>query len=295
MTCAASFTTNTSDGDDEDGDGDGDDEFSPATDGAMIRTPNGMMSEEDARALFREVGFNPPPQMSTQEAFIFLVEEARRQAAQERAGSRSKRGRTAEMPEPATAAAAVAVMESFGAEVVPMKPCGVEIKGVDVAGTDDGRLPPAMSGALEMLMATHGFILLRGQGVKQNESGVPGVYLSAEQQCRLSECFGAGSLHSTHGVHPESPCRDVFRLSNDPKHGFNSVGTEWHNDGSFCRDVFGHVVYHIVKAPDGPGDTVFAHLVGRYPPSRLHIPYEYRSYVCTIFFLSLSLLIRTYS
>ena len=38
------------------------------------------------------------------------------------------------------------------------------------------------------------------------------------------------------------------------------MGTEWHNDGSFCRDVFGHVVYHIVKAPEGPGDTVFAHL-----------------------------------
>ena len=63
-----------------------------------------------------------------------------------------------------------------------------------------------------------------------------------------------------HGVHPESPCRDVFRLSNDPDHGFNSVGPEWHNDGSFCRDVFGHVVYHIVKAPDGAGDTQFAHL-----------------------------------
>ena len=35
------------------------------------------------------------------------------------------------------------------------------------------------------------------------------------------------------------------------------------NDGSFCREVFGHVVYHIVKAPDGAGDTEFAHLVGR--------------------------------
>ena len=71
--------------------------------------------------------------------------------------------------------------------------------------------------------------------------------------CALSECLGAGGLHSTHGVHPEAPCRDIFRLSNDPNHGFNSVGPEWHNDGSFCREVFGHVVYHIVKAPSGAG------------------------------------------
>ena len=61
-------------------------------------------------------------------------------------------------------------------------------------------------------------------------------------------------------MHPSAPCRDVFRLSNDPDHGFTSVGTEWHNDGSFCRDVFSHVVYHIVKAPDGRGGTRFAHL-----------------------------------
>ena len=86
-------------------------------------------------------------------------------------------------------------------------------------------------------MAIHGFVLLRNQGRQQNESGVRGQYLSAEQQCTLSECFGAGALHSTHGVHPEAPCRDIFRLSNDPDHGFNSVGPEWHNDGSFCREV----------------------------------------------------------
>lgn len=214
VTRAAFFSSNASDDDDDDGDD-------------MIRAPNGgIMSEEDARELFREVGFTPTPTMSTQEAFDFLVTEARRQAEQERAGTRAQRGRSAEMPDPATTAAATAVMQSFGAEVVPMKPCGVEIKGVDVAGTDDGRLPTTMAGALEVLMATHGFVLLRKQGIKQNESNVPGVYLSAEQQCRLSECFGSGALHSTHGVHPEAPCRDIFRLSNDQRHGFNSVGTE---------------------------------------------------------------------
>ena len=29
------------------------------------------------------------------------------------------------------------------------KPCGVEIKGMDIAATDDGKLPPSMAGALE--------------------------------------------------------------------------------------------------------------------------------------------------
>uniref|UniRef100_A0A7S0FIK1 TauD/TfdA-like domain-containing protein n=1 Tax=Pyrodinium bahamense TaxID=73915 RepID=A0A7S0FIK1_9DINO len=109
-------------------------------------------------------------------------------------------------------------------------------------------------------MAIHGFALFRNQGNEQNESGIKGQYLTAEEQCTLSENFGAGKLHSTHGVHPEAPCRDIFRLSNDPNHGFNSVGPEWHNDGSFCREVFGHVVYHIIEAPEGAGNTQFAHL-----------------------------------
>ena len=60
-------------------------------------------------------------------------------------------------------------------------------------------------------------------GSAQEESGIWALSC-AEQQCTLSECFGAGALHSTHGVHPEAPCRDIFRLSNDPDHGFNSVG-----------------------------------------------------------------------
>jgi hypothetical protein len=105
---AAFFATNTSGGDEP-----------PLPDG-MIRTPNGIMAEEDALALFKEVGFTPPPVMSTQDAFVFLVNEARKQAEQERAGSRAERGGSAERPSPATAAAATAVMQSFGAEVLPM-------------------------------------------------------------------------------------------------------------------------------------------------------------------------------
>eukprot|EP00961_Rhodomonas_salina_P251051 3394045-Rhodomonas_salina.2 len=199
----------------------------------MIRTPTGMMAEEDARALLDQCGFTPPPGTSTQDAFMMLLIEAQRQAQAERAAKRPGRGRTAELP--ATPAAATAILQEFGATAEPIQPCGYEIKGIDLAATD-GVVPPNVAGALELLMAERGFVLFRGQGRKLNESGVQGTYLSAEQQCKLSECFSAGALHSTHGVHPEAPCRDIFRLSNDPDHGFNEVGPEWHNDGSFCRE-----------------------------------------------------------
>ena len=227
----------------------------------MIRTPNGFMSEEEVLALFEQVGFTPPPGTSMQDAFGMLLHIARQQQQEEERAARPVRGRTAVHPNPQTADAAASVLGTFGAACAPVadSPVGCEITGLDIAAMD-GALPPELAGALEILMAVHGFVLLRGQGQPQEESGVAGTYLTAEQQCRLSECFGAGALHSTHGVHPEAPCRDIFRLSNDPNHGFNSVGPEWHNDGSFCREVFGHVVYHIVKAPSGAGDTRFAHL-----------------------------------
>merc|ERR1719183_3168192 len=155
------------------------------------------------------------------------------------------------------------VMKSFGASFNFMDhDIGAEVKGVDTTKP----LDPKLVGALEALMADAGFVLFRGQGTPQKENGVEGVYLTGDQQCQLSLSFGNGALHSTHGNHPECPNRDIFRLSNNADHGFNEVGPEWHNDGSFERNVFGHVVYHIVKAPAGPGQsgTTMAPLNGTY-------------------------------
>eukprot|EP00928_Gymnodinium_smaydae_P090950 TRINITY_DN7465_c0_g2_i1.p1 TRINITY_DN7465_c0_g2~~TRINITY_DN7465_c0_g2_i1.p1 ORF type:complete len:370 (+),score=58.73 TRINITY_DN7465_c0_g2_i1:120-1229(+) len=148
------------------------------------------------------------------------------------------------------------ILSEFGATLVPIEPCGVEVKGINLTE----RLDPKLVGALESVMADHGFVLFREQGTMQNEMGIEGKYLTGEQQCEFSLSFGKGALHSTHGNHAECPNRDIFRLSNDTRHGFNEVGPEWHNDGSFERNVFGHVVYHIIKAPQGPGNTAFAHL-----------------------------------
>jgi hypothetical protein len=118
-------------------------------------------------------------------------------------------------------------------------------------------------------MAIHGFVLLRNQashnfstarsiygatkdfgapsqqGTQQNESNVQGQYLTGEQQCNLSECFGAGALHSTHAVHPEAPGRDVFRLSNDERRGFGSRLLP-----QSCRLAAGNVVTITAKPPE---------------------------------------------
>ena len=111
------------------------------------------------------------------------------------------------------------VLHAHGVKVVPLEPLGVEVIGVDTTAP----LPPALVGALEMQMAHAGLLLFRGQGTPQNESGTQGTYLTGEQQLVFSEAFGQGELHSTHGVHPKSPNRHVFRLSNDPSEGFNQV------------------------------------------------------------------------
>ena len=58
-----------------------------------------------------------------------------------------------------------AVLAQLGATVVPMPgPCGCEIKGIDLAGTE-GKLQPEVAGAIEVLMAIHGFVLFRNQVV----------------------------------------------------------------------------------------------------------------------------------
>jgi len=127
-----------------------------------------------------------------------------------------------------------AALEEFSMSLRPLSPCGAEVLGFDARK----RPPEAALRELERAMARFGFVLFRGQGT-----------LTGVEQCVLSEMFGTGQLHSTHGVHWRAPNQHIFRLSNDPDEGFNEVGPEWHHDGAFVQNVFGHVVYHIVRAP----------------------------------------------
>lgn len=221
---------------------------------AAIQTPMGAVPVAQVMQLFEQTGFEPPPGVPLEEAFMVFLEEMRQSGMlREPPAPRAPKGRTAV---PCSIERVPEVLGAHGASVVLLEPLGAEVRGVDTTKA----LHPELAGALEAQMAHAGFLLFRSQGDQQSEKGIRGKYLTGEQQVALTEAFGPGALHSTHGVHPESPNRDVFRLSNDQNHGFNQVGPEWHNDGSFCREVFGHVVYHIIKAPAGPGDTRFAHL-----------------------------------
>lgn len=182
-----------------------------------------------------------------------LIQLMHRQMQQKQMKSTPPRGRTAVCCKREDVAS---IMKGFGASFSLMDVVGAEVTGIDLTKS----LEPTLVGALEALMADAGFLLFRRQGSPQKEMAIDGTYLTADQQCEVSLAFGAGALHSTHGNHQECPNRDIFRLSNNPDHGFNEVGPEWHNDGSFERNVFSHVVYHIIKAPTGPGNTSFAHL-----------------------------------
>lgn len=151
-------------------------------------------------------------------------------------------------------------LEEFNLCLRPMVPCGVEVLGFDVRK----RHPPEVLRELEQAMAKFGFALFRGQST-----------LSGIEQCILSEMWGTGQLHSTHGVHRRAPNQHVFRLSNDPDEGFNEVGPEWHHDGAFVQNVFGHVVYHAVRAPRCGGETVFAHTGDAYDALPAEIQQEW--------------------
>lgn len=232
---------------------------------AAVSTPDGqILPAAKVCALFEKVGFTPPEDMPLQDAFDLLMAMMLQQSEQPELRSTPPRGRTAVS---CTMADADSILEEFGAEARCMQPLGVEVKGVDT--TEE--LHPRLVGALEQLMAHHGLVLFKNQGKPQKEKGVEGRYLTGDQQCQLSLAFGIGKLHSTHDNHHECPNRDIFRLSNNQNHGFNEVGPEWHNDGSFEREVFSHVVYHIIKAPECPGQTAFAHLGKAYdalPPEQ---------------------------
>jgi taurine dioxygenase len=218
-----------------------------------VQTPSGSLPQAKVLELFEQTGFDPPAGMPLQQAFNLFMELMEQQMQKQQLRSTPARGRTAVTCKREDVSS---ILSEFGASYSLMEVVGAEVTGVDLTKPLDAKL----AGAVEILMADAGFVLFRKQGTPQKEMGIEGKYLTGSQQCEVSLAFGAGALHSTHGNHDECPNRDIFRLSNDPNHGFNEVGPEWHNDGSFERKVFSHVVYHIIKAPNGPGNTSFAHL-----------------------------------
>ncbi|MCF7997359.1 MAG: TauD/TfdA family dioxygenase [Chromatiaceae bacterium] len=142
----------------------------------------------------------------------------------------------------------VALIERFGGHIEPLDPIGALVYGVDLSA--DAPPPEEVRRALELEMAQRGFLVFRSER-----------QLEPEAFLRASCWWGGKELHSTHGVHPATPDgnRDIFRLSNDPKHGIPGVGPQWHNDGSFNPTTFSHSGYHIIRPAEKGGGTCFAH------------------------------------
>lgn len=140
----------------------------------------------------------------------------------------------------------VSLIEKEGLTVKQLEPLGVEVYGADVRF----RLSEPVIEALAVEMANRGFIVFKHQ-----------TDLTADELVNASKWWGAGEIHSTHGVHPATPGmnRDIFRCSNDNRHGILGVGPQWHNDGSFEAATFSHSAYYMARAPEQGGGTHFAH------------------------------------
>ncbi len=144
--------------------------------------------------------------------------------------------------------ARAAIIQKHGGEIIPLDPIGAQVSGIDL--TLQQAPPPEVVAALETEMALRGFLVFKNER-----------QLEPEDFLRASCLFGGRELHSTHGVHPQTPGgnRHIFRLSNDERHGIPDVGPQWHNDGSFLPATFSHSGYHIIRPAENGGGTHFAH------------------------------------
>jgi taurine dioxygenase len=145
------------------------------------------------------------------------------------------------------------LLEQFGAKMVPLEPLGIAIYGIDLSAKTP--MPQNIVQALEFEMANRGFIVFKNQ-----------QDLSVDDFLNASCLWGGKELHSTHGVHPQTPNNNphIFRVSNDPRHGILGVGPQWHNDGSFNTGTFSHSGYHIIEPAHNGGGTYFAHQAAAY-------------------------------
>lgn len=134
----------------------------------------------------------------------------------------------------------------MGVQIHQLEPIGFEVHGCDVRD----KFSDELIQLLEVAMAKRGFLVFKHQ-----------TGLTTDELIEASKWWGAQEVHSTHGVHPATPNnnRDIFRLSNERKHGILGVGPQWHNDGSFEAGTFSHAAYYMVQAPEKGGGTHFAH------------------------------------
>lgn len=145
------------------------------------------------------------------------------------------------------------ILEDHGITIEPISPLGARVSGLDVKTIRRNHENEPILAALEMEMARRGFLVFPDLGV-----------MTPEEQINASVLWGGREMHSTHGVHPETPQkygagRHIMRLGNDRQQAILGVGPQWHNDGSFLPNTFSHAGYHIVNVPRWGGGTIFCH------------------------------------
>eukprot|EP00746_Dinoflagellata_sp_MGD_P134425 gnl/MRDRNA2_/MRDRNA2_68264_c0_seq1.p1 gnl/MRDRNA2_/MRDRNA2_68264_c0~~gnl/MRDRNA2_/MRDRNA2_68264_c0_seq1.p1 ORF type:complete len:369 (+),score=47.41 gnl/MRDRNA2_/MRDRNA2_68264_c0_seq1:114-1220(+) len=147
---------------------------------------------------------------------------------------------------------------------------GYTIKPLDVLGAEVHCLPlltkPAAGtlSELEDELAQRGFLVFPGHGT-----------LQGDELIRISKYFGGQEVESRHTEHPEAVHPGVLRLSNKKKHGIRLVGPQWHQDGSFERAIFSHIVFNAVRMPATGGETAIADLGAAYDSLSLELKDEW--------------------
>jgi alpha-ketoglutarate-dependent taurine dioxygenase len=77
--------------------------------------------------------------------------------------------------------------------------------------------------------------------------------LSPEDLLKISRWFGKIETES-YGKHPQSPSKEIYRVSNDEEEGFTFIGQEgWHIDGEYYIKPHAVMCMHMVKASVGGG------------------------------------------
>ncbi len=149
---------------------------------------------------------------------------------------------------PAISPSHTGIVEKFGGQLTPLDPIGAQVSGLYLTAPDT--IARELRDVLEHVMAARGFLVFKNDRP-----------LEPEDFLRASCLWGGRELHSTHGVHPQTPGGNphIFRLSNDERHGIPDVGPQWHNDGSFLPATFSHSGYHIIRPAENGGGTHFAH------------------------------------
>lgn len=88
---------------------------------------------------------------------------------------------------PSLSPSRVALIEEFGAKIIPLDPIGAAVEGIDLRSKDPP--PEPVRQALEEEMANRGFIVFRN-----NDK------MTADEFVEASTWWGARAIHSTHGV-----------------------------------------------------------------------------------------------